>query len=239
MNWGFECESLVRGRDLDLTTRANHFFTRTQKDSGKCKRRGSCSNRRWRYLLGNHLYLALDEPRFLDQQRIDESCRFLQQNLSYLKRAISMQHHQPNLLQPTHPVLVGYVFWILGIFGAHRFYFGKPLSGVLWCFTGGLLLIGWVIDFFLMPSMAEEANRRYRHGQIDFTVTWVLLTFLGFFGVHRFYMGKVVTGVIYLLTGGLLGFGYLYDFCTLNEQIKEVNFASVESTAGGFTQPFA
>jgi TM2 domain-containing membrane protein YozV len=54
-------------------------------------------------------------------------------------------------------------------------------------------------------------------------VTWILLTFLGFFGIHRFYMGKYVTGILYLLTAGLAGIGVLYDYWTLNEQVSEVN----------------
>lgn len=124
---------------------------------------------------------------------------------------------------PTHPVLFGYVFWIMGFLGAHRFYFGKPLTGALWFFTGGLLLIGWIVDLFLIPSMAEEANRRYRPGRIDFTVSWLLLIFLGIFGVHRFYMGKLLTGLLYLVTGGLFGIGYAYDVVTLNTQIQELN----------------
>ncbi|TWU22201.1 TM2 domain protein [Novipirellula galeiformis] len=123
----------------------------------------------------------------------------------------------------SHPVLVGYLFWILGFIGAHRFYFGKPLTGILWFFTGGIFLIGWIVDFFFIPAMAEQANQRYPNGRIDYTVTWVLHLFLGIFGVHRFYMGKIATGVLYLLTGGLFGIGYLYDTCTLNEQIEEVN----------------
>ncbi|MFG0262037.1 MAG: TM2 domain-containing protein, partial [Novipirellula sp. JB048] len=59
----------------------------------------------------------------------------------------------------SHPALVGYLFWILGFVGAHRFYFGKPLTGILWFFTGGIFLVGWIIDFFLIPAMADEANR--------------------------------------------------------------------------------
>ena len=124
---------------------------------------------------------------------------------------------------PTHPVLIGYLFWILGIFGAHRFYFGKPISGAIWFFTGGLLLIGWIVDAFLIPSMSEEASRRYRRGPYDYTIGWALLTFLGLFGVHRFYLGKIVSGVVYLLTGGLFGIGVIYDFVTLNEQIDDLN----------------
>ncbi|TWU56704.1 TM2 domain protein [Rubripirellula tenax] len=124
---------------------------------------------------------------------------------------------------PTHPAIVGYLFWILGVVGAHRFYFGKPLTGALWFLTGGLFLIGWIVDLFLIPAMADEANRRFQPGETDYTVTWVLLTFLGLFGVHRFYMGKIGTGVLYLLTGGLFGIGYVYDAFTLNEQLDEIN----------------
>jgi len=121
--------------------------------------------------------------------------------------------------EPTHPTVVGYLFWIFGFLGAHRFYFGKPLTGAIWFFTGGLLLIGWIVDLFLIPAMADEANRRYPVRTTDYTVAWLLLTFLGVFGVHRFYMGKIWTGVLYLLTGGLLGIGVIYDICTLNTQI--------------------
>jgi TM2 domain-containing membrane protein YozV len=51
----------------------------------------------------------------------------------------------------------------------------------------------------------------------------VLLTFLGFFGIHRMYMDKWITGFLYLLTGGVFGLGYLYDFWTLNDQITMIN----------------
>lgn len=124
--------------------------------------------------------------------------------------------------QPTHPALIGYLFWVIGFTGAHRFYFGKPLTGALWFFTGGLFLIGWIVDLFLIPAMAEEAERRFRPRSVDYSVAWVLLVFLGVFGIHRFYMGKFFTGLIYLLTGGLLGIGYVYDILTLNEQIDEM-----------------
>lgn len=125
--------------------------------------------------------------------------------------------------QPTHPALIGYLYWILGIFGAHRFYMGRPITGAIWFFTGGVLLVGWIIDLFLIPSMSEDASRRYRTGEYDYTLAWVLHTFLGLFGVHRLYMGKIFTGVLFLLTGGLLGVGYVYDLLTLNDQIDELN----------------
>ncbi|MBU0675697.1 MAG: TM2 domain-containing protein [Proteobacteria bacterium] len=123
----------------------------------------------------------------------------------------------------THLISIGYILWIFGFTGSHRFYYGKPISGTIYFFTLGLLGIGWLIDLFLIPGMEREAGRRFRAGVVDYTAAWILLTFLGLLGIHRMYMGKWITGLIYLVTGGLLGFGYLYDFWTLNRQISEVN----------------
>jgi TM2 domain-containing membrane protein YozV len=123
----------------------------------------------------------------------------------------------------THSKLIGYVLWIFGFTGSHRFYFGKPVSGTIWFFTAGLFLIGWIIDLFLIPSMARRADRRYVPGPVDYSLAWILLTFLGVFGIHRFYLGKWGTGILYLLTLGLFGIGLIYDFWTLNSQISEIN----------------
>jgi len=123
----------------------------------------------------------------------------------------------------THSVLVGYLTWIFGFTGSHRFYFGKPVSGTVWFFTLGLLGIGWLVDLFLIPGMCEKASHRYVPGEYDYTVAWLLLTFLGVLGIHRFYLGKWASGIAYLLTGGWLGLGVLYDFWTLNDTVDERN----------------
>jgi TM2 domain-containing membrane protein YozV len=130
-----------------------------------------------------------------------------------------------NRVNDTHLKSVGYILWLFGFTGAHRFYYGKPISGTIYFFTLGLLGIGWLIDLFLIPSMDRQADLRFRAGHIDYTVGWILLTFLGYIGIHRMYMGKWFTGIIYLLTGGVLGLGYLYDFWTLNDQITVINSA--------------
>ena len=125
----------------------------------------------------------------------------------------------------THSKVIGYLLWLFGFLGAHRFYYGKPITGTIWFFTLGLLGIGWLVDLFLIPTMDREAAIRFTSGTINYSIAWVLLTFLGFFGVHRMYIGKWITGLLYLVTGGLLGLGVLYDFWTLNDQISEVNLS--------------
>ena len=123
----------------------------------------------------------------------------------------------------SHSIFWGYILWIFGFMGAHRFYFGKPWSGTLYFFTLGLIGIGWIIDLFLIPSMDRKADKRYRVGRVDYNISWALLTFLGIFGIHRFYLGKWISGLIYFFTGGIFLLGYLYDYWTLNEQVSDIN----------------
>lgn len=123
----------------------------------------------------------------------------------------------------THSKTIGYLLWLFGFMGAHRFYYGRPISGTIYFFTLGLLLIGWIVDLFLIPGMDRSADLKYTAGPKGFNVTWILLTFLGIFGIHRFYLGKFFTGLLYLLTGGVFMLGVLYDYWTLNEQISIAN----------------
>ena len=122
-----------------------------------------------------------------------------------------------------HQKTIGYILWIFGFTGSHRFYYGKPLTGTIYFLTLGLCGIGWIIDLFLIPAMDRQANLRFSTGAYDYNITWVLLTFLGLLGLHRMYLGKWVTGIIYFLTGGIFGLGYLYDFWTINDQVSQLN----------------
>ena len=127
----------------------------------------------------------------------------------------------------THLKTIGYILWIFGFMGAHRFYYGRPISGTIYFFTLGLLFIGWIVDLFLIPGMDREADYQYTAGPKDYDISWILLTFLGMFGIHRFYLGKWVTGIIWFFTGGLFLLGYLYDYWTLNEQVDEINHSPI------------
>ncbi|MEQ8847635.1 TM2 domain-containing protein [Botrimarina sp.] len=128
--------------------------------------------------------------------------------------------------EPTHFLLVGYALWIFGFLGAHRFYYGRPITGTIWLLTLGLLFVGWFIDLFLMPSLQASVQRRSVPGPVNHTIAWLLLTFLGWLGAHRFYQRKWVTGALYAVSGGIFGLGIIYDFWTLNEQIDEINLSS-------------
>ena len=123
----------------------------------------------------------------------------------------------------THSKTIGYIAWLFGFTGLHRFYYGKPISGTIWFLTLGLCGVGWLIDLFLIPAMDRSVDFRYQAGVLDYSLAWVLLVFVGILGIHRMYMNKWLTGIVFFFTGGLFGLGLLYDFCTLNGQISELN----------------
>jgi TM2 domain-containing membrane protein YozV len=78
--------------------------------------------------------------------------------------------------------------------------------------------------------MDASADRQYVTGPYDYTIAWLLMFFpLGVFGIHRFYLGKIATGLIWFFTGGLFGFGWLYDLWTLNEQVNDKNLESLHA----------
>lgn len=130
----------------------------------------------------------------------------------------------------THSTTIGYVLWIFGFTGAHRFYYGRPWTGTLWFLTAGLLGIGWLVDLFLIPSMDRDADRRFVAGPWDYSIAWLLLTFGGVLGLHRFYLRRWVSAVIYLCTGGLLLVGVVYDFWMINARIDARNRAEAART---------
>jgi restriction system protein len=46
-------------------------------------------------------------------------------------------------------------------------------------------------------------------------VALLLCFFLGVFGAHRFYEGRIGSGILYIFTVGLFGFGVFFDFLAL------------------------
>lgn len=61
--------------------------------------------------------------------------------------------------------VLAYILWFvvfIGFAGVHRFYLRRYFTGVLWLLTGGLLMIGQIVDLFLIPGMVEAENRKGR-----------------------------------------------------------------------------
>ena len=135
----------------------------------------------------------------------------------------SSEHFLGDDYEGEHTILIGYLLWLIGFTGAHRFYYGKPVSGAIWFCTFGLLGIGWIVDAFLIPAMDAEAYERFESGPVDYNVAWGCLLLAGPLGLHRFLQRKWISGLVYLFTAGLLGLGVLVDIFTLNTQIDEVN----------------
>jgi hypothetical protein len=72
------------------------------------------------------------------------------------------------------------------------------------------------------------------------TVLAYLLWFVGGFGalgLHRFYLGKFGTGLLYLFTGGLAAVGSIYDFFTLPMQVRNANLEKRYRQALDYGEP--
>lgn len=72
------------------------------------------------------------------------------------------------------------------------------------------------------------------------TIVLLLAVFFGYIGIHRFYVGKVKSGILYLLTGGIFGIGWLVDiiliatdkFGVIDADIKSKNAINKISSNG-------
>jgi hypothetical protein len=58
---------------------------------------------------------------------------------------------------------VVYAVWLFfGFLGGHRFLLGDWNMGIIYAFTAGLFMIGWVVDFAKLPEMIENARQAQR-----------------------------------------------------------------------------
>ena len=77
-----------------------------------------------------------------------------------------------------------YVLWFpFGLLGFHHFYLQRPLWGLLYFCTFGLLGIGWLVDGCRMHCLVKDANRRTKERRQQLPVYQV-----PYAGEHRFYV---------------------------------------------------
>ncbi len=60
-------------------------------------------------------------------------------------------------------------------------------------------------------NVNTNVNRMYGGRPKNKWVALLLCLFFGYFGVHKFYEGRILAGLLYLFTFGLFGFGWLID----------------------------
>ena len=58
-----------------------------------------------------------------------------------------------------------------------------------------------------------NVNRNFNSGgkPVNKWVSFILCLLLGYLGIHKFYEGKIGLGILYLLTWGLCGIGWIID----------------------------
>ena len=66
-------------------------------------------------------------------------------------------------------------------------------------------------------------------------VGYILWALLGVLGVHRFYCGKIGTGLLWFFTGGLVGIGWLVDAFLIPGMVREANATQPPLFGPGFS----
>jgi TM2 domain-containing membrane protein YozV len=81
-----------------------------------------------------------------------------------------------------------------------------------------------------------RGGRPLRYNVVVAYLLWLLSGF-GVLGFHRFYLGKIPTGILWMCTAGLGGFGAFYDLLTLPRQVWTRN-AIADATRGAYAAEF-
>lgn len=71
------------------------------------------------------------------------------------------------------------------------------------------ILNGEPVEDYVAPVIDEEEVAEA--AKKDWLATLLLCIFFGGLGVHRYYVGKIGTGILWTLTGGCFGIGYIVD----------------------------
>lgn len=95
---------------------------------------------------------------------------------------------------------------------------------VLW-FSGGplgffLIIVPGGVGAVILQAHSSNTRAVRMKSLLLAYVLWLLG---GFLGVHKFYLGRPIIGLLYFFTGGFLGIGWIIDFFTLPHQVRVAN----------------
>ena len=78
---------------------------------------------------------------------------------------------------------------------------------------GGIVIIGAIVLGVLLTSDKRSEKKEFNASgsKKSRLAAFLLCFFLGEFGAHYFYVGRIWMGILYLFTFGLFGFGWLVD----------------------------
>ncbi|XP_063438529.1 uncharacterized protein LOC134719470 [Mytilus trossulus] len=115
----------------------------------------------------------------------------------------------------------------LGPFGAHHFYLNRWFMGVVYLLTFGIFGVGWIIDLFRIRSLVEEENDACEDDKYK-TEKTVLDSYLvwfpfGIIGWHHFYLKNFSLALLYLLTFGVYGIGWVLDGFFMPSLVEQSN----------------
>lgn len=73
----------------------------------------------------------------------------------------------------------------------------------------------------IVPSPAQPPARP----RVSLVTSYLLLApcLFGLSGLHRFYQGRILSGVIWLFTGGFCGIGNIVDLVMMRRMVDDVN----------------
>ena len=83
------------------------------------------------------------------------------------------------------------------------------------------------------PTLSQDVNRivlaeTAKRSLVESYLLWLVF---GFLGAHHFYLRRTEWGILYFLTGGLVGCGWLIDMFRMPYLVSQVNKRSQDETS--------
>ena len=123
--------------------------------------------------------------------------------------------------------VVGYdlaSMWILSLLGVPHFWVGRVGWGFFHLFTLGGVGVSFLADIVRFPIIAKQIDTGVSSPEYSVFDCYVVWLPLGLFGAHHYYLGNWGRGLLYTFTFGLLGLGWLTDFCNIPSLVDHANY---------------